>query len=336
MLKRSFLYTMTIVLFAMWGCTHEDTEDCVQGVRLHFTHLLNNQNANLFGAKVNMVSVYVFDKDGLYLDTYTSKGIQLTNDYVMSLPLKAGTYSFIVLGGDLLTYRVGEMIDPLSNKFSAELKQGITNIKNFSYLIDDNIPSSGPLIVKDQLSDLFHGILMDFIAPPGKIAEATIDLMKDTKRINVHVIGLSHLDKYIGGATKSTYAQYLDIYINAKNGRYTFQNEIDTTAYSLKHIFEPSVEALDTLKTSTTVLRLMTSGDKSYLNVSLKNKPVSLYYQNIVSQILQNPKYKTQEDLDREDEFTFEIHIGPELNVTIKINGWTILDIIPLPDKPNK
>lgn len=319
-----------------WGCTREDTEDCVQGVRLHFTHLLNNQNANLFGAKVNMVSVYVFDKDGLYLDTYTSKGVQLTNDYTMSLPLRAGTYSFIVLGGDLLTYRFGEMKDPLSNKFSTELKKGLTNIKNFSFLIDDNIPSEGPLIVKDKLSDLFHGALMGFIAPPGKISEVAIDLIKDTKQINVHVIGLSNLDKYISGAIKSNYAQYLDIYINAKNGRYTYQNMVDSTAYSLKYIFGSPVESADTLKTSMTVLRLMESGDKSYLNVSLKDNPVPLYYQQMVSHIFQNPKYNTQQDLDREDEFTFEIHLDSELNATIKVNGWTILDIVPLPKKTSK
>lgn len=327
---------MTTILCAMWACTHEDTEDCVQGVRLHFTHLLNNQNVNLFGTKVNMVSVYIFDKDGLYLDTYTSKGIQLTNDYVMSLPLKAGTYSFIVLGGDLLTYRVGEMIDPLSNKFSVELQKGITNIKNFTYLIDDDIPSSGPLIVNNQLSDLFHGISMDFVVPSGKIVETTIDLIKDTKRINVHIIGLSNLDKYISELTRTSYAPYFDIYINAQNGRYTYMNDIDDTAYPLKHLFGPAVEQNDTLKVSTNVLRLMATKDKSYLNVSLQGKPEPLYHQQMVSQILQNPKYKTQDDLDREDQFTFEIYLESDLNVSIKVNGWTIIDITPVSRKYNK
>lgn len=327
---------MTMILCAMWGCTHEDTEDCVQGVRLHFTHLLNNQNVNLFGTKVNMVSVYVFDKDGLYLDTYTSKGIQLTNDYVMSLPLKPGTYSFVVLGGDLQTYRVGEMKDSPTTDFSTELKKGVTTIENFSFLIDDQVPTSGPLVIEDQLSGLFHGLLKDFVVPSGKVSEATIDLMKDTKRINVHIIGLSNLDKYIEGLTRTSYAQFFNIHINAQNGRYTFNDDIDENAYPLKYLFVTPVETNDTLKTSTTILRLMAEGDKSYLNVSLQGKPEALYNKQMVSQILQNPKYKTQQDLDKEDEFTFEIYLGSDLNVSIKINGWNILDITPESEKSNK
>ncbi|MGL4491722.1 MAG: FimB/Mfa2 family fimbrial subunit, partial [Tannerellaceae bacterium] len=276
------------------------------------------------------------DKDGLYLDTYTSKGIQLTNDYVMSLPLKPGTYSFVVLGGDLLTYRVGEMANSQNNSFAPELKKGITSILNFSFLLDDKVPSSGPLVVDFPLSDLFHGILSDFVAPPGKVSEATIDLMKDTKRINVHIIGLSNLDKYIESLTRASYAQYFDIYINAQNGRYTLNNEIDKNAYPLKHLFKERIEVNDTLKTSTTVLRLMAEGDKSYLNVSLQGKPEALYNKHMVSQILQNPKYKTQQDLDKEDEFTFEIYLGSDLNISIKINGWNILDITPESETSNK
>lgn len=333
MLKRSFLYMMTMILFTLWGCTHEDTEDCVQGVRLHFTHLLNNQNANLFGAKVSMVSVYVFDKDGLYLDTYTSKGIKLTNDYVMSLPLKPGTYSFVTLGGDLLTYEVGELIDSEKHIFNPGLVAGKSHIERFAFLLDAGDPGASKkyVTISHRLSHLFHGILDSLSVPRGKITDATIDLIQDTKQINVNILGSDNLNNF----TKADFNDKLDTYVLSNNGRYKHDNTIDKYARALKYEFSNYSLSNDTLKTDIIKLRLMNDNDQSRLKLDVINF-ATLFDQHMVSMIKKNPKYKKQQDFDREDLFVFDIRIQPDLSVTVKVNGWTISDVTPVSENSNK
>ncbi|MGL5730328.1 MAG: FimB/Mfa2 family fimbrial subunit [Bacteroidales bacterium] len=330
MLKRLAILILLGIMVFLSGCTKEDTDDCVQGIQLRFTYTLNNQHTNLFGAKVGMVTVYVFDQAGKYVDTFSSKGVVLSNEYVMTLPLKSGQYSFIALGGDLLTYRVGEMFNSQAHKFVPELIKGKTSIEDFAFLLDDNPPSDQPVLLADELSHLFYGKLADFIAPAGKISSATIDLMKDTKTINVHIIGYSYLEPLTRDykETRTDFTTFFDLNITSKNGRYRYDNSIGEYAYPLLYKFRQPTASNDTFKTNTRVLRLMAENDPSELHVSYPGND-SFYSVNMVKEIKKNPQYNVQEDFDREDEFTFVIKIDPSLNVTISINGWVIQSIVP-------
>lgn len=330
MLKRLAILIILGFMVFLSGCTKEDTDDCVQGIQLRFTYMLNKQQTNLFGAKVGMITVYVFDQAGKYVDTFSSKGVDLTNDYVMTLPLKSGEYSFIALGGDLQTYRVGEMFDSQTHKFVPELVKGKTSIEDFSFLLDDNPPAELPVVLNDEISHLFHGLLIHFVAPPGKISSATIDLIKDTKTINVHIIGVSYLDQLLskGIGNRTDFSNFFDIHVASKNGRYIYDNTIDSYAHPLIYKFRQPTVLNDTLKTNTRVLRLMAENDPSELHVSYPGND-SFYSVNMVNEIKKIPQYSDQEDFDREDEFTFEIKIDPSLSVTISINGWVIQSIVP-------
>lgn len=308
------------------GCIHEDTDDCMQGVRLHFSHLLNNQNINLFGDKVKAVYVFVFDNNGKYVETFISKETTLTNDYVMNLPLKPGTYKFIVLGGDMKSYLFGEMKDSQNNDFSQNMTKGKTDIEKFSFLIKGEEIKQDEVIVGNNLSHLFHGSVYDIVVPPGQYTDAIVDLMQDTKTINVHIIGYQYLGNYL---TKNDYGSVVDIHATAKNGRYKKDNTIDSYAQNLKYLFGNHYLSGDTLKSNTVVMRLMAQNDLSQLKILIPKNQYVLYDKNMVQQILKNPKYQTQTDLDKEEEFTFEIKITPQLNISIKINGWEIIEITP-------
>lgn len=308
------------------GCIHEDTDDCMQGVRLHFSHLLNNQNINLFGERVKAVYVFVFDNNGKYVDTFISKETKLTNDYVMNLPLKPGNYQVIILGGDMSTYLFGEMKDSQNNDFSTSMKKGETDIEKFCFLIQGEENKQDEVTVNNNLSHLFHGSLNNIIVSGGKYTDATVDLIKDTKKINVNIIGYQYLDSY---KTKTDYSTEVDIHINGKNGRYKKDNTIDPYAQNLKYLFGNYSLTNDTLKSTSTVMRLMIQDDPSQLRVLIPDNQYVLYDKNMIQQILLNPRYKNQSDLDREDEFTFEIKISPQLNISVKINGWDIIEITP-------
>lgn len=176
----------------------------------------------------------------------------------------------------------------------------------------------------------YHGLLTHFVAPPGKKSSATIDLIKDTKTINVHIIGVSYLDQLIskGMENRTDFSNFFDIHIASKNGRYIYDNTIDSYAHPLIYKFRQPTVLNDTLKTNTRVLRLMAENDPSELHVSYPGND-SFYSVNMVNEIKKIPQYSDQEDFDREDEFTFEIKIDPSLSVTISINGWVIQSIVP-------
>lgn len=312
------------------ACTHEDTSDCVQGVRLHFTHLLNNQDENLFGDKVEAVSVFVFDSNNKYVETYQSQSVKLTNDYVMTLPLKSGLYNFIVLGGNLNSYHIGEMFDSAKDHFEPVLKKGITDINDFSFLIKNEYQSQGEMEVNPDLEHLFYGSLDSVAIPYGSYTDATVDLLRDTKRINVHIIGYQYLPKML---SRSNLANQVDVHATSLNGRYKKDNSVDEFAKPLKYLFGNHVLNSDTLKCNTVMMRLFAENDPSRLKILIPATQYVLYDKNMIEQILKHPKYQTQRDLDREEEFTFEIMINPGLNITIKINGWEIIEITP--DKSN-
>ncbi|MGL5787769.1 MAG: FimB/Mfa2 family fimbrial subunit [Bacteroidales bacterium] len=327
MLKRVSILILLGVMALISGCVHEDTEDCIQGIQLRFTYTLNNQQTNLFGANVEIITVFVFDESGKYIKTYDSKGTTLTKDYIMTLPLKPGNYNFIALGGNLSSYQIVDMINSEANNFSPILKAGVTDIKGFSFLVDATPTLSEPIEINDQLVHLFHGKLEKFNAQAGKISEATIDLIKDTKDIHITVLGIDYLYKY-ANETGLDINNILKFALSSNNGRYRYDNSLDEHSKDINYNFHNTKISGDTLWTETRILRLFESEDKSELTVTIPGLG-NIYQSNLVSAIMQNPVYSTQIDLDREDQFNFIIKFQPDYSVSISINDWNIINIAP-------
>ncbi|MEG2282350.1 MAG: FimB/Mfa2 family fimbrial subunit, partial [Rikenellaceae bacterium] len=56
-----------------------------------------------------------------------------------------------------------------------------------------------------------------------------------------------------------------------------------------------------------------------------------VYYNfDLLPYIMKHPSYRSQQDLDREEEFNIDLKIDNDLNVVIWINGWEITNIIPI------
>ncbi|MGL5636595.1 MAG: FimB/Mfa2 family fimbrial subunit [Bacteroidales bacterium] len=327
-----FLYFLSLWSLFIIACTHEDTSNCAQGIQLHFTHLLNKQNQNLFGEKVNGVSVYVFGADGKFVDTYVSGNTKLTNDYVMTLSLKPGTYRLIVLGGDMNTYQVGEMSNSQSDNFDLLLRKGVTDINHFAFLINKEYQAGSELNISSELSHLFYGYASGLDVEYGTYTDATIDLIRDTKRINVRITGYRFLTDHL---FRDQQNPGIDVEALSLNGRYKNDNSIDEYAKKLRYIFSNNKQSGDTLNYTAIMMRLLIENDPSQLKVILPAVQNELYNKNMVEQICKNPQYKTQTDLDREETFNFDISILPDLNISIKINGWEIIEVTPDHNKIN-
>lgn len=80
---------------------YDNRDNCVSGVKLQFVFDYHMEpGANSFPANVDCITVYVFDKEGNYIDQFTERGDVLrADDYRMILPLEDGEYRLLVYGG---------------------------------------------------------------------------------------------------------------------------------------------------------------------------------------------------------------------------------------------
>ena len=68
--------------------------------------------------------------------------------------------------------------------------------------------------------------------------------------------------------------------------------------------------------------------------ITVKNPLTSepIYNLDMIEKIRLNPKYSSQEDIDREDTFVFDINITDndhDIIVSLSINGWEINEVVP-------
>lgn len=316
-MKRISLYLLTVFILLLQSCTKEDRIPCKSELLLRFRYTLNNQNVNLFGAQVKRVTVYVFDSNGKYVDSFTDSGSQLTNDYVMHLSLPVGKYSVVVYGGDFTTYSAGELNS--LNVLNQTLRKGITDINDFRAELKNTSGADNFLYPASTPDDLYAGMAMNVASTYDNQTITDVDLIKNTKKIIVKISGTSNI------------SAPLEVYILAQNGRYGYDNNIDAASGVFKYFPMNTLTQTDYTQAELKILRLML-GQSPMLVVRNSVTHEVIYNENMIDQILATKKYVSQEDFDRENEFVFEIKINPggiELGISVFINGWKIHNINP-------
>lgn len=322
-MKRIFFHiTFLGLFFLMQSCIKENLPACDESVlQLRYKYTLNNQYTNLFELEVQRVTAYIFDASGKYTGTYTESGEVLTNDYIMRIPLPPGNYHAVVFCDNLNTFSAGR-IDAQTNMLKKDLEQGTTDMADFRIELNSLESEDGYLIPETLPGNLYAGYASNLVSSdtPSDIRE--IDLMKDTKKIKLKLSGLDIL-------TRSS--AYPEIYIIAVNGRYKNENSIDTSYRMFK--FTPYSYSFigDTLESQLKIMRLVIDSAPTLIIKNPLNSDI-LFNQEITKLIQLNPQYKTQVDIDREDQFLIGINFSKkenEINISLVINGWTINNITP-------
>lgn len=317
-MKRISFHLFIAFILLLQGCIKEDLSDCKSELLLSFRYTLNDQYTNMFSSDVSKVIVYVFDSNGKYVDRFSEQGSKLTNDYVMRIPLPKGTYSVVAYGGDFNTYLTGEVDNPL-NTLNQALRKGITDINDFRTELENVKGDEDYLYSTHTPDDLYAGLTTNAVSTINNSNVTPIELIKDTKKIKVKISGTDF------------FSAPLDIYITALNGRYKFDNSIDSEHGLFKYTPVNTVEQPNYLETDLKMMRLVL-GQTPMLVIRNSVTSEIIYSENMIDQILLTQKYVTQEDFDREDEFVFEITILPKDNsieISVSINGWTINNITP-------
>lgn len=315
-MKRISILIVTLLFLS--GCIKEESSCCNLGLHLRFRYTLNDQYTNLFGAEVNRIAVYVFDSKGKYVDTFSEQGDKLTNDYVMNVSVPKGRYSVVAYGGDFSTYSAGELTAQ-TNAINHLLRKGVTDIHDFRVELKNIIEQDNYLHPTQIPDDLYVGLVHDVLSCPSNKKITDVELIKDTKKIKVKITGIDNINAP------------LDVYIIARNGRYTFDNSIDMNHGIFKYTSVKSLQQTNYLEVDLKMMRLVL-GQSPMLVVKNSLTSEVIYSKNMIEQILLTKKYTTQADFDREDEFVFDLTIkstNNKVTISVSINGWKIIMVNP-------
>ncbi|MCC8063196.1 MAG: FimB/Mfa2 family fimbrial subunit [Rikenellaceae bacterium] len=333
--KITRLCLLLLALMGFWGCVKEDLSDCRPGIVLAYDYSRNAAGENLFGQEVDKTTVYAFDKDGYYVARYSEAGPHLTNDYLHSVPLPEGKYTLVVWAGPLDDYTVGEMEDTESGTVAPPV-EGRTHIDDF--MLKLRTDKFGDLEVDQSLCPLWHGKVSEVVSDYTGRNRYTVTLTKDTRRVAVSLTegaASGNLDRAVSPGARDGEPRYA-VELRAGNGRYTSGNSVCEHALELRYtplgitFPEPRVTRYDF-----TTLRLMADRScGSRLLLVDTHTGRELLDRGLVDLIFDNPAFASQDYLDRTEVFNIDLNVdasveGYPMRITIRINGWQLIEIIP-------
>jgi hypothetical protein len=305
-------------------------------LRLQFSHTYHNYGQDRL-EQIRDIRVYVFGSNGVLFDVVRATQHDIAQGY-MNLVLPNGVYTAVAWGGsstDMLQggYQIAEMSTPGSNTYS-EVTIGTTTLNSFRTLLS-TAPLSGGVLgdvapQNKQFDDLFYAIASDFPVIQGRNQTILLDFMKNTGILKVKVTGLQYL----------TSPQSLDVFATIRNERYIYNNLIEPNARVVRYEPPATTVTPTEMTVDIKVQRLLTSMQNAtppaelhiiptQSGINMDTKINLLYAILNVKDNLGNNLYPNQEAIDKEDEFLFEISILHDLTVTVTLNDFELVTLIP-------
>lgn len=351
MLKKLTVLLLGAALLA--GCIGESIDDCPQ-CRLTLRYTYNYENVDRITAHIQDIHIYVFDTaTRLLVDVIEVGPTDIERGWVDVSDLPDGRYTFVAWGGSgddmSRSFLEAHMHDATEHDHS-DSRIGTTTLDDFYMMLDyDELPADvhGDIAPKsDDFDDLFHAMVENVSLKRGETRSVDFDFIRNTNVLKVTVTGLEHLwnHNYNGGTRAPSADQPLHVFAVGKNGRYQWNNTIDTDARLVR--YEPPCHTLtaNTMEVDIKTMRLDVDRHT--------NDPVELHIRNavtghemiepldVVGAITRTRStrgdllWPDQEAIDREYEFPLEISILHDLSVMIKIGNWTVVEPKPDVDRP--
>ena len=289
---------LSILSFVLAGCIRDDLPECIQretGLVLKYRYAVpldTETGANATG--IDRLSVFIFDENGLFLSQINDSLIRIDDNYTMKLPYKEGRFQFVVWAGFRTeSYRLTDCI------------QGKTHIDDFILYLkrsEDHRVTNRPAL-------LYHGMHETVELNPEENKVVWIDLRRITNNIRVIARdlnpGLNHT-----------------IQIVDDNGAYdasgNFAND-DRITYIPQYTSEQGNDI--PLIADFTVMKL-TSGRSPRLRI-IDDRGTVRYDENLIGKLIgENPIINFEYDHD----FVIDITFSTYIPISIKINGWEIIN----------
>lgn len=287
----------------------------------------------------------------------------LNDDYVMRLDIPAGKYKVMSWAGsgtgDQTTFFHGHMNDPVTHNFERDVTLGVTTAENFRMFVDYNNADEWPqdiIPVVPEIYDLFYGAVgtrhPQTSAYTFKTVEVTlssitkehIELIRNTNILDITITGAKYTQPAVTRGSPTSIADSpFTLYVQGQNGRYKWDNSIGDYARSIRYVPYTSEvnDDEDKITAKVKVLRLdWNKRDTDTRMVLYFENSQGVRYPNngidVVKTLLQakdgngNYIYNNQADLDKIYEHPIEIRIGADLQVRILIQGWEIVNVVPV------
>lgn len=183
---------------------YDDQSDCPRGISLRFVYDYNMEFANSFHKQAHCLNVYVFDKDGHYLDNWVETSDVLKDEnWRMQRKLDEGSYTLIAYAG-LCCGETSFTAPQLQTRAASRREEVSVSLKQ-----TNNISNA-------SLHPLFYGMATLEVGKDDYVEE-TIYLKKDTN--NLRFV----LQQMNGEQIK---ADEFDVKITDDNGLLAWDNEV--------------------------------------------------------------------------------------------------------------
>lgn len=312
---------VAVLFMALVGCVREDALECDARVQLAF-RFMKNDGADYFGVEVPSLSVFVFDGNGKFVDRWDDNdNTRFGTDYRMSVPLQPGDYSFVVWGGlkddRYYLYSPGQpygetvvlvagqtTMDEIGIRLTCDTRDAYDSQKHYV----DFVPSS-----------LFFGQTMQFTLSGNTDRTIGVDLAKNSKRINLTVIGLPDQ------VTRANPYPHMDIYADSPNGGYDFRNGLEKGGREFTWVQHGAEPGGPDVQVSVIHSLRMVYGNAHKLTVYNTETGKAVYNADLLEDFIRRvPEYSSQEMVDAEDEFDIIIDLTSPLGVNVTVNGWDV------------
>lgn len=328
------LSILFLLLFVLTGCLKENTAGCPAGkLSISLKYTINVEGEDQLDEKIGYINLYIFDDaTGLLVRIIPISHEQLVRGAYFT-DLDPGSYTFVawaVNGQDLSRggYEVVDMTNFAADIYTAP-KVGVTTIDNFRVRLQTTASGENKIPANEQFNELYHAKAANIVVREG---EQTInfDFTKNTNTMKVRVEGLDHLI-----STRNTTPE-VEIFAIGTDDRYNIHNTAGEPAAPLRYQRATTYPEANIAQSDIHILKLDMELHKTHpilLHLLRKQtgekvmEPIDL-----LGLILRMKDangaliFKTQQDLDRWDEFPIVIKIALDLSVTVGIEGFEIED----------
>ncbi|MCD8263437.1 MAG: FimB/Mfa2 family fimbrial subunit [Tannerellaceae bacterium] len=292
------------------GCIHQDgpgSEDCPADpveIKVYFSYLDNGENVKEPGidpTEVDIMRLFVFDEEGLFLQELIDEVPVLTTDYHFTLSLEPGLYHFVAWGG--YNENDYDLIPPPLQRAQIHMEEEILRIERTDEVVD---------VIPHNL--FYAGPYYNAQVVTGN-EQFTLPLVQDTYTFHIAI------DCYdqVGNS--------LEVCIDDDNGSYHFGNSFVTD--SVHYIQSFDINSQNSYTTTVRVMRLsdnrhprLTFTDNT-LGRTLMEVDLVALLQELNNAGLQRVNFDNLYDYN----LNFSLCTGEDGDITIlvDIDGWHVV-----------
>ena len=329
MIRYNKLYLLLLLVmftaFNTCSCTKENMEGCEEvAVKITYSH--NILSANAIENQAQEVVLYVFDKDGIFVQQYSNGSEPITNDFRIRLQdLKSGNYRFVAWAQST------HLSDDQSYFSIPTLTSGVSSIDELVYSIKRESGTQ-----RHELNNFLVGTTEATIDYSQAKQLIVLDLKKVTNKVRIVIL------PYVQGSTLDVENYEFSIVDTVGSGHINYDytllpdKKITYRPYYAANLVPENTETLSPGETDkAAVVEINTSrlmeANAPRLHIVEKNGGREIVSMNLpwVFSLINtenHDEWSLQEYLDRQDRYVITLFFSDStwMSGTIIINGWVI------------